>query len=258
MQNDLVKKAVVIGVLVLCLQTGRVTDLVGGDRTDVDRTDHPTLGTDHEPLNIHSPRHDVTATGVTVFHAPYYASSGQKDDWGEGLNFYHDAYWAAWQATGYSHISAETRAVGDSSSAYAQATVRIFGPQEGAFQPESSGKFFLMMVFLLTGEVRSAATSGGKATVSLNLTGRLENMNTNQTVGSSTRIIYYGVQTYRSWSLRPFVILFSVNLSMTSLYQFSSQLSTQLTAHTERLLSNAEASSSLTARLMLVLLLPSK
>lgn len=249
-----------VGLVVVCLSTMGIPGHVGGASKEGERTNQVLLGAELCSLrkDTLSGGPGVGAAGMTLFHAPYNASSGDKDEGGDGQNSYHHAHWAAWQATGIMHVDAEARAAGVASMAYAQATARMIGPLEGAFQPASTGYYVLMMVFLLNGEAGSTDSYGGKASASINLTGRLENYNTHQKVDSFTRVIYYGAQTYRSWSLRPFVIFFRVNLSMVAQYQFSAHLSTSLGASTDRVLSSATTSSSLSARLLLVILLPSR
>ena len=259
MQKNIFRKNIVVVIIMLFAGTSIVPIITGeitryDDRKDVVPVDTENL---YVKTCYKTSSSNILTSKLQYFHLPYNCSGGDKDYYGEGLRSYYNAYWAARHKTGYLFTSGEARAEGILCSAYAQASAWIIGPKEGKFKPETSGKHYLVMIFLLNGEARKTSTNGGDAMSHIKISGYLYNFDTNELIGSSTRTLYSGIRSFKSWMFRLFLIAFPVNISSSNYYYFKSQIYAENSAEGKLIGGSADSSSSLTARLCMVLLFAS-
>ena len=254
------KRGIVFGIIVLFVGASIVPIIAGdvnvdGSRKNVmpDTIKNRSFTAKNSALN-----QGISESKFNLYLPPYYSSGGEKDDWGSGLSSSHDAQWYARHLTGRLRTKGKASATRNFATATAQSEAWITGPKEEKFQFEKSGQHFVFMVFLLNGEARTKAKLGSLASAEslIKLNGSLYDYDTNDCVGSYSRMLYHQWHTFqKDWFFRIFFVAFTVNISNDHFYYFKSQLYTkhQVSAG---LSEDVEGSSDLTARLCMVFFFP--
>ena len=259
MQNNIIRKGLVSGIILLLFGMSIIPGIAGEITLYSNRKN--VVPVDTENLSVKAgyktSSHNILISKLQFFLPSYNCSGGEESGWNTGLRSYYNSYWIARHKTGYLHTDVETRATGALSEAQANASAWIIGPKEGKFKPETSGKHYLLMIFLLNGEAKTTSAGGGEASSFMNIKGCLYNYDTNELIGSSTRVLYWGIRDIKFWTFRLFLIAFPVNISSSNYYFFKSQLYAEHSAEGRLIGGSAETSSSLTARLCTVLLFAS-
>ena len=256
MQNKMVNKGLILVIVFLLIGVGIIPGIAGEINLYGNRKNMVSVNTENLSVKAwhKNSSHNFLISKLQFFLPPYNCSGGKNSGWNTGLRSYYNSYWNARHKTGYLHTDVETRATGALSEAQANASAWIIGPKEGKFKPEISGKHYLVMIFMLNGEAETTSTGGGDATSFIYIDGCLYNFDTNELIGSSTRILYLGIKEYKFWTFRLFLIAFPVNISSSNYYYFKSRLYAEHSAEGKLIGGSAESSSGLTARLCMVLL----